>query len=218
MPRKHRVDFFKKHGGYKVKQATDLAKAEEEALDRGWSFEWENDQDPDLSWASDEERADIKEVLVAILKDENGKVLDSLGGIVDPTNHYARVVEAEMADNVLHDLKKRGASEGGDDDAVRELVLFIDNDGDLYRQRTTPIMKNLAKKMLKGTYDSEKAVKLWKYLADDGAKKYQKEFGTEDSPIFTPAVRKAVARELSMAFEDSAKNGEFDLEKLAKGA
>jgi len=110
------------------------------------------------------------------------------------------------------------AQDDDDIDALRELLLFIENDGDLYRQRAQPIMKNLAKKMVKGTYDSDRAVTAWKYLADAGAKKYQKEFGTEDSPIFTPAVRKAVAIELADAFESEAKANPDYIEKLAKGA
>lgn len=103
--------------------------------------------------------------------------------------------------------------------AVDELVLYIDNDSDLYRQRAVPIMKNLAKKILKGNYDSAKAVKLWKYLADAGAQKYTKEFGDSDRSsygVFTTADRKAAAEDLSKAFESAVKNKEVDLEDLAR--
>lgn len=44
---------------------------------------------------------------------------------------------------------------------VTELKLFIDNDGDLYRQQTTSILRNLVTKMAKGVYDRSKAEKLW---------------------------------------------------------
>ena len=61
-------------------------------------------------------------------------------------------------------------------DEATELKLFIDNDANLYRQRLVPIVKNIQKKMKSGKYDHNKAPKLWKYLVDDGAKKYAKEF------------------------------------------
>jgi len=83
-----------------------------------------------------------------------------------------------------------------------ELRLFIDNDGTLYRQTTVPIQKNLTKKFVKGTYNHTKAVKLWKYLADAGAKKYSKDHsdGKDWNTMFTVADRKAVAKELADAW------------------
>ncbi len=222
MATKAAVEFFQKQGN-NVKTSKALAAAEERARDKGWEFEWSHDEDPDLSWASDEERDNIKEVLVVVLKDENGHVLESLGGIVDPTTAYGREIEAELAFEALSRGKKageRGAQEVSEDD-VRELVLFIDNDGDLYRQMTTPIMKNLAKKMLKGTYNHELAVKGWGHLANAGAKKYTQEFGTPGPNgsygNFDVATRKAAAAELAEAFESAVKAGDFDVEKLAKG-
>ena len=73
--------------------------------------------------------------------------------------------------------------------AERELELYANNDGNLYRQREVPIMKNLIKKIEKGTYDHKKAKKLWKYWSDDASKRYGKEYGYR----FTPDVRRAVA-------------------------
>ena len=37
------------------------------------------------------------EVLCATLKDKDGHVLESLGGIGDPSRDYARMVEAELS-------------------------------------------------------------------------------------------------------------------------
>ena len=37
----------------------------------------------------------------------------------------------------------------------RELFLVATNDGDLYRRMITPIINNLRKKAIKGTYDNE---------------------------------------------------------------
>lgn len=91
-------------------------------------------------------------------------------------------------------------------DEQRELQIYIVNDSDLYRQRVEPIIKNLAKKMKKGTYDHAKAVKLWMYLADAGAQKYTKEFDTRGASsygIFTKADRLAVAKELADYYREN---------------
>lgn len=59
-----------------------------------------------------------------------------------------------------------------------ELRLFIDNDGDLYRQRFMPILKNQCKHRKRGRYDAKKSIVGWMHLVDAGAKKYAKEFGS----------------------------------------
>jgi len=66
---------------------------------------------------------------------------------------------------------------------ARELALYIENDGDLYRQQTTPIILNLARKIKRGIFSHTKAAKLFRYLADNGAKKYSVEFGTPQSGV-----------------------------------
>lgn len=83
--------------------------------------------------------------------------------------------------------------------AARELYLFIENDYDLYRQRRRPIEITLSKKKKKGTYDAERAVKAFKYLVDDGAKKYQREYGGAN--IFDAKTKKAVAKSFAHYFE-----------------
>lgn len=89
----------------------------------------------------------------------------------------------------------------------RELFLFIVNDGALYRQQGAPIIVNLQKKFRKGVFDQAKAVKLYRYLADNGAKKYTFEFGDKKNAsnwnqvpgygVFSVADRNAVAQELT---------------------
>jgi hypothetical protein len=84
---------------------------------------------------------------------------------------------------------------------TRELQLYCENDGDLYRQQVQPIVKNLEKKIKKGVFDRAKAEKLWGYLAESCAKKYAKEFGSSDQPwhkMFSMSDRRAVAK----AFND----------------
>ena len=84
-------------------------------------------------------------------------------------------------------------------DEARELKLYIDNDGDLYKQRLIPIVKNIQRKMKSGKYDHKKAPKLWKYLVDDGAKKYSKEF---PGVKFSKQERLAVAQQFADEYKD----------------
>lgn len=107
--------------------------------------------------------------------------------------------------------RRRGGLRG--DIESTELKLFIDNDGDLYRQQTTSIMKNLATKLAKGIYDRDKAEKLWMYLAESGAKKYTRDNdapGAKWHDVFSMADRKAVAKELNDDFLEEWKNGSYD--------
>ena len=97
---------------------------------------------------------------------------------------------------------------GHNEDNTHELHLYASNHGDLYRQRISPIINNLAKKHAKGTYDHEKAKKLWKYAADDAAQRYTKEHGGHGHAsygAFSPADRKEVASR--MADEHAEEHG-----------
>jgi hypothetical protein len=87
--------FFQKHSGSDLDHGLKLAKAERFAEDSGWKVEWSPDQDP--YEMGDAETEHPNEVLVAVLKDASGNVLESLSGIGDPNQTYARVVEAELA-------------------------------------------------------------------------------------------------------------------------
>lgn len=100
---------------------------------------------------------------------------------------------------------------GFDEHAATELELYIDKDSGLYRQQTQPIIANLLRKIKAGKYDSVKAVKLWEYLMDSGAKKYAKEFASpnEWNTIFTKATRRAVAERFAAQFEMNVKAGEY---------
>lgn len=72
----------------------------------------------------------------------------------------------------------------------RELFLYATNNGDLYRSMITAVIENLRKKAIKGTYDSEKAVDAYYYVACEASKMYNKEFGYSFSvgDRFTVAV------------------------------
>jgi hypothetical protein len=103
------VAFFEREGGYsydanstarnpraagRKRSARNLAVAECVMEREGAEVRWVDDQD---AWSSDPERyAEANEVLCADLV-RNGRVVQSLCGIDDPTRAYARVVEAELA-------------------------------------------------------------------------------------------------------------------------
>jgi hypothetical protein len=97
--------------------------------------------------------------------------------------------------------------------AATELKLYIDNDGDLYRRQTTPILKNLATKRARGAYKHDLAVKAFGYLTEAGAKKYAKEFGASSQAwhkMFDVATRKQAAEALTRDFEAEAALGNYD--------
>jgi hypothetical protein len=105
-----------------------------------------------------------------------------------------------------------------DESVAAELKLFVDNDAELYRRMTQPMMKNLARKMKRGIYDSELAVKLWLYLATEGAKKYAKEHGGEGvryHDMFPKSIRMQTAQELARDFEAELEAGGLDVDELA---
>jgi hypothetical protein len=93
-----------------------------------------------------------------------------------------------------------------DAEAQRELKLFMENDSDLYRQRISPINKNLVNKMAKGVYHPQKAEKLWSYAVEEGRKKYEKEYGGK----FTVQDRRAVAKTMERNFRNEAGYGNYD--------
>ncbi len=98
-------------------------------------------------------------------------------------------------------------SEAADEVAARELTLYIENDSTLYRQRVQPIIKNLARKMKKGSFDAELAVKGFMYAVEHGLKNYKKDFG--DGFKIDKDTKKKVAQDLLDGFmdeiEDAAK-------------
>lgn len=89
----------------------------------------------------------------------------------------------------------------GDAITARELRLYADNDGDLYRQRFLPILKNQCGHIKRGRYDAKKSVKGWLHFVDAAAKKYARETGgssdvvagTKWHTMFSAKVRRAVA-------------------------
>ena len=87
-----------------------------------------------------------------------------------------------------------------DDVERREIELFTSNHAQIYRQRIQPIIKNLARKKAKGTYDDKLAIKAWTYAVNDGIKAYNKEFGS--SIKLSKAEKDKAAEYLLKHFED----------------
>lgn len=100
---------------------------------------------------------------------------------------------------------------------VRELVLYITNDSGLYHRYVEPIIANLRKKVKKGIYDPELAVKLWKVLADEGAKKYDKELNDGRGRVdwLNVPTRLAIAKELCDHYQEQV-NDVGDDEKCVR--
>lgn len=90
---------------------------------------------------------------------------------------------------------------------AEELHLFTVNDADIYRQRETPIIENLKKKMKKGVYERAKAEKLAKYMFDDASKKYD---NSTSGHTFSPDERREAAAHWVKYFEDNYAFGAYD--------
>ncbi len=132
----------------------------------------------------------------------------------NPQNSTVRLAPAKPMSSTERALGRRQipTSNPLDEHAATELKLYIDNDADLYRQRYTPIVKNMTRKKASGKYDRDAAVKGWMYLVDDGAKKYHREFGSGGKwhDMFDKPTREAVAREFRDEFEVEYNLGNYD--------
>ena len=89
--------------------------------------------------------------------------------------------------------------------AARELALYAENDSYLYTWYAQPIISNLARKMRKGQYDAQKAVKAWEHFATAAARKYCRDFGTPRDPyyiVFNAATRREAAAQLEEGYRE----------------
>ena len=101
----------------------------------------------------------------------------------------------------------------GNEVEARELQLFVENDADLYRQQTLPIIKNLRTKQARGTYHREKAVLAFMHLAESGAKKYARENGSGEADwhrMFPTTARRLAAAAWRDEFEQESALGNYD--------
>lgn len=94
----------------------------------------------------------------------------------------------------------------------KELVIFADSDTDFYREKIFPVRKNLSRKYIAGKYDHALSVKLWKYVADDAAKRYAAEYGESRNwnRMFSVADRKEAAQDMADDWLAEMDAGNFD--------
>lgn len=85
----------------------------------------------------------------------------------------------------------------------RELTLYAENTGELYRKYVVPAIKMLHKKYIKGTFDIEKSIPLWYNIATEASKMYNREFGYG----FTVTDRYTAACDLAESYLDNIKEG-----------
>ena len=100
-----------------------------------------------------------------------------------------------------------------DNQTVQELILFTENDGNIYRQTTQPILRNLATKKAQGKYDGEKAVQAFMYLAEAGARAYARDYGNSEKDwhlMFPIGVRREAATHWRDEFEKEFNLGNYD--------
>lgn len=113
--------------------------------------------------------------------------------------------------------RKNGAKSVADPVAAHELELYIENEPALVAASNSLgklIMRNLSRMILRGTYDSTKAWKAWMPLADEGAKRYTREYGDRFGTGFSKATREMVANSLAEAFESDVRLGAISPEAL----
>jgi hypothetical protein len=108
--------------------------------------------------------------------------------------------------NYLEDRSPRKyMNEQADKIMADEIVIFIENDGDLYRQMVQPIIKNYQKKIAKGRFDQKLAVKGMMNLVAAGIRKYNKEI----SPLgnVSKQTKEMAAEALLDSFEEEIFDG-----------
>jgi hypothetical protein len=98
---------------------------------------------------------------------------------------------------------------------VAELVQFTDTNGNIYRQTTENILKNLATKKAQGKYRADLAVQAFMYLAEAGARKYAQEYGGRSRGVvwhemFPIDIRRKAATHWRDEFETEFSLGNYD--------
>jgi hypothetical protein len=92
---------------------------------------------------------------------------------------------------------------------IDDIKMVAVNDGNLYRQQGRPIIENLARKMAKGTFDAQKAVKLFGYLADSAVRKYsvqQLDYKKPTLTILSKPEREILAQHFLEYYADEIKD------------
>jgi hypothetical protein len=100
--------------------------------------------------------------------------------------------------------------------AVRELTDYATNDGDLYRQMTTPNLINLADKKVKGTYNPNLAIVAFRNIADAAAKRYDtggRSWRGKTPSWASPCVRTHTAIQLASHYKEEIREYAQEIRK-----
>lgn len=90
-----------------------------------------------------------------------------------------------------------------DNVAAEELFLYAVNNGTIYMNSIKPLIKNYRKKISKGQYDEQKAVKGFENIAKMAAMQYEKEFlPNKYYIVFNAATRREAAERILDFFKD----------------
>lgn len=90
-----------------------------------------------------------------------------------------------------------------DNVAAEELYLYAINNGTIYRNSITPLIANYRKKISRGQYDEQKAVKGFENIAKMAAMQYEKEFLLQKYyTVFNAETRREAAKMILEYFED----------------
>lgn len=95
----------------------------------------------------------------------------------------------------------------------REIFLYVDNDGEIYRGLITPLINNYARRLVKGDFDAVKAVKGFTHPVEEGMKKYAREFGGRWYDLLTVVERRRVAAALLVSYSDEITNRANEIRK-----
>lgn len=153
---------------------------------------------------------DLRSLAIELYKSVVGKAGTEVAQLIkDAIKKAYELGAAEKAARVAALLKTAGPD-------ADDLVLYIDNTEKLYNQKKS-IVKNVMRRLRNGTYDAAKAVKLWSYLVEAGAKMWVSELGDEDGDrsvkwnvLFPTAVREQAARDMSETAKQEIDDGDWD--------
>lgn len=127
------------------------------------------------------------------------------------SDEYGKTKEISVNDTAEMKSQKRYNPANVDEAQATELKIQMDNDADLYRQRLTPMRKNLINKQASGKYDEKKAEKLFEYAVTDYSRAHREDVGEVNID-----TRRYVAEQYAREFESEAKDGNYDELKYKK--
>lgn len=105
--------------------------------------------------------------------------------------------------------------------AATELVIYVTNDGSLYRTSTSTTIGGLATIAAKGNYDIRKAQVSWGRIATQGAQLYCKEHcgrAADWSEVFSASTRRLAAADLEEHYREEVMRRAGARKNSAKGA